>query len=159
MELPKINYENKLRLLGIELPPAWKDDNNRVRALKSGNYVYMSGHGPLNEESAPLIIGKLGSDLTIDQGYYAARITGLRILGTLKGLLGSINPVKRVLKVIGFVNCAPGFNNPSLVMNGFSDLMIEVFGESGRHARSAIGVAELYSNIPVEIEVIFEIES
>jgi enamine deaminase RidA (YjgF/YER057c/UK114 family) len=153
-----MSAESRLSELGITLPPPWRDEANRVRALRSGNHVYMSGHGPLAPDSTPLVVGKLGRDLTLEQGVAAARLTGLACLGTLRGYLGSLDRVGRVVRVLGFVNCAPGFNTPSLVMHGFSDLMVEVFGERGRHTRSAIGVAELYADIPVEIEALFEIE-
>jgi enamine deaminase RidA (YjgF/YER057c/UK114 family) len=152
--------ETRLRELGIILPPPFRVDRaNRVRAVRSGSHIYTSGHGPLSPDLAPLVAGKLGRELTVEQGAAAARLTGLAILGTLRGFLGSLDRVTRVVKVLGFVNCSPGFNTPSLVMNGFSDLMIEVFGERGRHARSAIGVAELYADMPVEIEGIFEIDA
>jgi enamine deaminase RidA (YjgF/YER057c/UK114 family) len=150
--------ESRLKELGIELPPPWRDEANRVRALQTGNLVYMSGHGPLSPESEPLIVGKLGRELDIEEGVKAARVTGLACLGTLRSYLGNLDRVLRVVKVIGFVNSAPGFNKPSLVIHGFSDLMVEIFGERGRHARSAIGVAELWEDIPVEIEAIFEIK-
>ena len=152
-----MSAESRIRELGITLPPPWRDEANRVRALRSGNHVYMSGHGPLDPDSTPIVVGKLGRELTVEQGMAAARLTGLACLGTLRGHLGSLDRVERVVRVLGFVNCAPGFNTPSLVMHGFSDLMVEVFGERGRHTRSAIGVAELYADIPVEIEALFEI--
>lgn len=149
--------EQRLREMGITLPPPWKDEANRVRALRSGIHVYMSGHGPLAPDNSPLVAGKLGRELSIEQGAAAARLAGLACLGTLRGHLGSLDRVTRVVRVLGFVNCAPGFNTPSNVMHGFSDLMVEVFGEIGRHTRSAIGVAELYADIPVEVEALFEV--
>lgn len=150
--------EQRLRQRGIVLPAPWKDRDNRVRALRSGIHVFMSGHGPLDPATdAPLRVGKLGRELDIDQGAAAARLAGLACLGTLRGHLGSLDRVVRVVRVLGFINCAPGFNRPSNVLNGFSDLMVEVFGEAGRHTRSAIGVAELYADIPVEVEALFEV--
>lgn len=140
-----------------ELPPPFADEANRVRALRSGNYVFMSGHGPLGAGNVPLVTGKLGRDLTIDEGYAAARLAGLCCLSTLRHNLLTLNNVARVLRVVGFINCAPGFNRPSEVLHGFSDLMVEVFGERGRHVRAAIGAAELYADIPVEIEATFEL--
>ncbi|MBI3967848.1 MAG: RidA family protein [Chloroflexi bacterium] len=151
--------EDRIRRLGLTLPPPWKDDVTRVRALESRGYVFMSGHGPLGPDSVPLVTGKLGRELTVEQGYEAAKLTAYTMLGTLKGSVGSLNRVARVVKVLGFVNCAPGFNTPSLVINGFSDVIVDVFGPIGRHTRSAIGVAELYADIPVEIEAIFELVS
>jgi enamine deaminase RidA (YjgF/YER057c/UK114 family) len=149
--------EQRLLELGIQLPPPWNDKDNRVRALRSGNYVYMSGHGPLGQNSEPLVVGKLGRELDVEQGAAAARLTALACLGTLRGHIGSLDKVTRVVRVLGFVNCAPGFNTPSLVMNGFSDVMLSVFGEIGRHTRSSIGVAELYADMPVEVEALFEV--
>lgn len=149
--------EQRLAALGVTLPPPFRDEANRVRALRSGIHVFMSGHGPLGAGNMPLVVGKLGRDLTIEQGRDAARLTGLCCLSTLRTYLGTLDPVVRVVKVIGFINCAPGFNRPSEVLHGFSDLMVEVFGEGGRHTRSAIGVAELYADIPVEIEALFEV--
>lgn len=150
--------EQRLRQLGIELPAPWADKPNRVRALRSGIHVFMSGHGPLDPlTDAPLVTGKLGRELSVDQGIAAARLAALGCLGTLRGHLGTLDRVVRVVRVLGFINCAPGFNTPSNVLNGFSDVMLDVFGEAGRHTRSAIGVAELYSDIPVEVEALFEV--
>ena len=152
-----MSAEQRLRDLGITLPPPWKDEANRVRALRSGNLIFMSGHGPLAPDSSPLVTGKLGREMNTEQGAAAARLAGLACLGTLRGQIGNLDRVTRVVRVLGFVNCAAGYNTPSIVMHGFSDLMVEVFGEIGRHTRSAIGVAELYSDIPVEVEALFEI--
>lgn len=149
--------EQRLKKLGLDLPPPFRDEANRVRALRSGNHIYMSGHGPLGEGNVPLVSGKLGRELTIPEGYDAARLTGLCCLSTLRNHLGTLDPITRVVRVVGFINCAPGFNTPSDVLHGFSDLMVDVFGENGRHVRSAIGVAELYADIPVEVEALFEI--
>ncbi len=149
--------EQRLAALGVALPPPFKDEANRVRALRSGIHVYMSGHGPLGPGNVPMVSGKLGRDLSIEQGREAARLTGLCCLSTLRTYLGTLDPVVRCVRVIGFMNCAPGFNRPSEVLHGFSDLMVEVFGEAGRHTRSAIGVAELYADIPVEVEALFEV--
>jgi enamine deaminase RidA (YjgF/YER057c/UK114 family) len=141
------------------IPPPFADEDNRVRALRSGNLMFMSGHGPLGEKNVPLVVGKLGRELGIEQGYAAARLAGLCCLSTLQHNVGTLNSVTRVLRVVGFINCAPGFNQPSEVLHGFSDLMVEVFGPSGRHVRSAIGVAELYADIPVEVEALFEMDT
>ena len=149
--------EARLAALGIELPPPFADEANRVRALRSGNLVFMSGHGPLGPGNVPYVTGKLGRELTIAQGYDAARLAGLCTLSTLRRYLGSLDHVTRVVRVQGFVNCAPGFTTPSDVLHGFSDLMVEIFGERGRHTRAAIGAAELYADIPVEIEATFEV--
>lgn len=154
-----MSAEQRLRELGLELPPPFKDEANRVRALRSGNHIYMSGHGPLGPGNVPYVTGKLGRELTIPQGYDAARTTALCTLSTLRKYLGSLDPVTRVVRVVGFINCAPGFNTPSDVLHGFSDLMVDIFGEKGRHCRSAIGVAELYADIPIEVEALFEVGS
>jgi len=152
-----MSHESRLADLGVTLPAPFRDEANRVRALRSGNHVFMSGHGPLGPGNVPLVSGKLGRDLTIEQGYDAARLTGLCCLSTLRHYMGSLDPITRVVRVVGFINCAPGFNTPSDVLHGSSDLMVEVFGEQGRHVRSAIGVAELYADIPVEVEALFEV--
>ena len=153
-----MSAERRLQERGIVLPAPWKDEANRVRALRSGIHVFMSGHGPLDPyTSLPLVTGKLGRELSIEQGYAAARLAALGCLGTLRGHLGTLDRVIRVVRVLGFINCAPGFNTPSNVLHGFSDLMVEVFGEAGRHTRSAIGVAELYADMPVEVEALFEV--
>jgi enamine deaminase RidA (YjgF/YER057c/UK114 family) len=149
--------EERLKALGLELPPPFKDEANRVRALRSGNHIYMSGHGPLGPGNVPYVTGKLGRELTIPQGFDAARLTALCTLSTLRRYLGTLDPVTRVVRVVGFINCAPGFNTPSDVLHGFSDMMVEIFGENGRHTRSAIGVAELYADIPIEVEALFEV--
>jgi len=150
-------HEERLAALGVTLPPPFKDEANRVRALRSGNRIYMSGHGPLGPGNVPMMAGKLGRELSIPQGREAARLAGLCTLSTLRTYLGDLNAITRVVRVVGFINCAPGFNTPSDVLHGFSDLMIDVFGEAGRHTRSAIGVAELYADIPIEVEALFEV--
>jgi len=150
-------HEERLAALGVTLPPPFKDEANRVRALRSGNHIYMSGHGPLGPGNVPMMAGKLGRELSIPQGREAARLAGLCTLSTLRTYLGDLNAITRVVRVVGFINCAPGFNTPSDVLHGFSDLMIDVFGEAGRHTRSAIGVAELYADIPIEVEALFEV--
>src|SRR6266446_4801868 len=109
-------------------------------------------------DGVPSARGKVGRDLSIEDGYKVAREVGINLLGTAKALLGSLDKVKRVVKVLGMVNSAEGFGDQPKVINGFSDLMVEVFGENGRHARSAVGMAELPSSIPVEIEMILEVE-
>jgi enamine deaminase RidA (YjgF/YER057c/UK114 family) len=109
-------------------------------------------------EGKPSARGKVGRDLSTEDGYKVAREVGVNLLGTARALLGSLDKVKRIVKVLGMVNSAEGFGEQPKVINGFSDLMVEVFGEQGRHARSAVGMAELPSGIPVEIEMILEVE-
>ena len=128
-----------------------------MRALRAGAHVYMSGHAPLGPGNLPMVSAKLGGELPLEQGREPARLAGLCCVATLRAYLGTLDPVSRVVRVLGFVNCAPGFNRPSEVLHGFSDLMVDVFGETGRHTRSAIGVAELYADIPVEVEALFEV--
>ena len=147
--------EDNLKKAGITLPTAPTPVANYVTAVRVGNLLFLAGHGPTPGTPA----GKVGKELTVDQGYQAARQTGLNLLATARATLGSLNNVKRVVKVLGMVNSAPGFAEQPRVINGFSDLMVEVFGEAiGKHARSAVGMAELPNNIPVEIEMILEVE-
>jgi enamine deaminase RidA (YjgF/YER057c/UK114 family) len=147
--------EDNLRKKNIALPSPPAPIGNYVRAVRVGNLVYFSGSGP--DPSTPR--GKVGKELTLEQGYQAARSVGLNLLASARANLGSLDKVKRVVKVLGMVNCAPGFTDQPKVINGFSDLMVEVFGESiGKHARSAVGMAELPSGIPVEIEMILEVD-
>ena len=147
--------EDTLKKKNITLPSPPTPVANYVPAVRVGNLLFLSGSGP--EPSVPR--GKLGKDLTLEQGYQAARSVGLNLLANARANLGSLDKVKRVVKVLGMVNSAPGFTDQPKVINGFSDLMIEVFGEAiGKHARSAVGMAELPFGIPVEIEMILEVE-
>jgi enamine deaminase RidA (YjgF/YER057c/UK114 family) len=150
--------EARIRQLGITLPAPGTPLGNYVPGVQVGNLLFLSGHGPLREGAASAR-GKLGRDLSIDEGYKVAREVGIRLLGSARSLLGSLDKVKRVVKVLGMVNSAEGFGDQPKVINGFSDLMIEVFGDNGRHARSAVGMAELPMGIPVEIEMILEVET
>ncbi|MBX2899280.1 MAG: RidA family protein [Cyclobacteriaceae bacterium] len=153
----KTDFDKKLKELGIELPPASKPMANYVKAVRSGNLLFLAGHGPTRADGTN-ITGKVGADLTTEQGYEAARQTGISILATLKAELGDLNKVKRIVKVLGMVNCDDGFADQPKVINGFSDLMVAVFGEKGKHARSAVGMNALPSNIAVEIEIVVEVE-
>lgn len=147
--------EDNLKQRNITLPSPSTPVANYVPAVRVGNLLFLSGTGP--DQSTPR--GKVGKDLTLEQGYQAARSTGLNLLATARATLGSLDRVKRIVKVLGMVNSAPGFTDQPKVINGFSDLMVEVFGEAiGKHARSAVGMAELPFNIPVEIEMILEVE-
>jgi enamine deaminase RidA (YjgF/YER057c/UK114 family) len=147
--------EENLKKKNITLPTPPTPVANYVTSVRVGNLLFLSGHGPAANTPA----GKVGKELTLEQGYQAARATGLNLLATARAALGSLDKVKRVVKVLGMVNSAPGFADHPRVINGFSDLMVEVFGEAiGKHARSAVGMAELPNNIPVEIEMILEIE-
>ncbi|MBL7861235.1 MAG: RidA family protein [Cyclobacteriaceae bacterium] len=153
----KIDYDKKLKELGIELYEPTKPMANYVKAVRTGNLLYLAGHGPTRADGSN-ITGKVGVDMTTDQGYQAAKQTGISILSTLKGELGDLNKVKRIVKVLGMVNCTDTFTDQPKVINGFSDLMVAVFGEKGKHARSAVGMNSLPNNITVEIEIIVEVE-
>jgi enamine deaminase RidA (YjgF/YER057c/UK114 family) len=142
--------EQRLEELGITLPEFSKPVANYVKWRKSGNLLFLAGDGSTMK-------GKLGKDLTVEQGYQAARMTGIEILSTLKAACGELSNIKQFVKVLGMVNSAPDFYDQPKVINGFSDLMVEVFGEKGKHARSAVGMGSLPSNIAVEIEVIVEL--
>jgi enamine deaminase RidA (YjgF/YER057c/UK114 family) len=142
--------EARIKELGITLQPPPKPGGNYVPGVRVGNVLYLSGHGPLQVDGKPGAAGKVGKDLSLEEAQKVARGVGINLLGSARALLGSLDKVKRVVKVLGMVNCAP--------INGFSDLMVEVFGENGRHARSAVGMAELPFSIPVEIEMILEVE-
>jgi enamine deaminase RidA (YjgF/YER057c/UK114 family) len=151
----KSHAENRLKELGIQLIAPSAPVANYVKAVRVGNVVYLSGHGPDKPEGG-LITGKVGTDLTLEQGQQAARTVGISLLSTLKKEIGDLDKVKRIVKVTGFVNAPASFEQQPQVMNGFSDLMVQVFGENGKHARSSVGVASLPGNIPVEIEMIVE---
>ncbi|MCU0388092.1 MAG: RidA family protein [Chitinophagaceae bacterium] len=147
----------KLDSMGLKLPPTSTPMANYVKFVRTGNLVYTSGHGPTTVEGK-LITGKLGADLNIEQGYEAAKVTGLQLLATLQQAIGDLGKVKRVVKVLGMVHCTDDFKDQPKVMNGFSDLMVAVFGEKGRHARSAVGMNALPNGMAVEIEMIVEVE-
>jgi len=149
--------EEKLQQMGITLPLPSKPVATYVNAVRTGNLIYLSGKGPTNPDGTN-ITGKVGKDLSIQQGYDAAKSTGVNLLTALKAEIGSLNKVKRIVKVLGMVNCPPDFTEQPQVINGFSDFMVEVFGEKGRHARSAVGMNSLPKNIAVEIEMIVEVE-
>ncbi len=151
------DVEAKIQSLGIELPEVGAPVANYVNTVRTGNLIFTAGKGPLQSDGN-YITGKLGADLTIEQGYEAARLTAIQQLAALKAELGDLNKVKRVVKVLGMVNSAPDFADQPKVVNGFSDLMVEVFGDRGKHARSAVGMGALPSNIAVEIEMIVEVE-
>lgn len=153
----KTDPENRLKELGIRLTEPTAPTANFLKAVRIGNLVYLSGHGPDKPEGGQ-VIGKLGSDLTIEQGQEAARLVGISLLSSLKKEIGNLNKVNRIVKVLGMVNAVPTFANHSQVINGFSDLMVEIFGENGKHARSAVGLSSLPANIPVEIEMIVELK-
>lgn len=149
--------EKRLKELGIELPEAPKPAAIYIPAQQTGNLVYTSGQD-CRKDGVLIYEGKVGKDLTIEQGQEAARQTMINCLAVLKGHLGDLDRVKKVVKLLGFVNSAPGFVEQPYVINGASKLLEEVFGEAGKHARSAISSNELPFNTPVEIEMIVEVE-
>ncbi len=152
-----MSVEAKIKELGLQLPSPATPVANYVPAVRTGNLVFLSGHGPLREDGS-LITGKLGSDLTIEEGYEAAKRTAIGLLGSLKGLIGDLDKVLRVVKLLGMVNCEPTFKDHPKVINGASDLLVEVFGDEAKHARSAVGMNGLPFNMAVEIEMIVEVE-
>jgi enamine deaminase RidA (YjgF/YER057c/UK114 family) len=151
-----VGAEARLKELNITLPPDSAPTANFVNAVQTGKLLFLAGNTPGAQWS---LKGKVGKDLTVEQGYQSARQAGLIMLGKVRTALGSLDRVKRIVKVLGMVNSAEGFSDQPKVVNGFSDLMIEVFGETiGKHARSAVGMAGLPGNAPVEVEMIVEIE-
>ena len=148
--------EERLESLGIELPPGSSPVANYLPAVRSGSLLFVSGHGPAHADGAKLE-GKVGRDLDLAEARAAARLVGLNLLSTIRRELGSLDEVSRIVKVLGMVNCAPGFHQTPAVIDGCSELLIEVFGEAGRHARSAVGMAELPFDLPVEIELVAEV--
>lgn len=149
--------ETRIQELHLTLPPAPKPVAKYKTAVKVGNMLYVSGHGPLKADKT-MIVGKVGKELNLEEGKAAAKQVGLAILATVKATLGSLDNVKRLVKTLGLVNCTDDFKDQPQVINGFSELMADVFGEdAGVGARSAIGTNSLPSNISVEIECIFEV--
>jgi len=151
------DIEEKIKELGISLPnPKAPTGANIVRAVRSGNLLFLSGKGPTTP-SGKNITGKVGADLDTNAGYDAARLVAINQLGVLRAELGDLNKVVRLVKVFGMVNATPEFTEHSQVINGFSDLMIEVFGEQGKHARAAVGMASLPGDIAVEVDLVLEV--
>jgi enamine deaminase RidA (YjgF/YER057c/UK114 family) len=153
----KIDFDKKLKELNIELFTPGKPIANYVKAVRTGNLLFVAGHGPTKADGSNTI-GKVGKDLTTEQGYEAARQTAISLLSTLKSELGDLNKVKRIVKVLGMVNCTETFTDQPKVINGFSDTMVAVFGEKGKHARSAVGMYALPLGMAVEVEIIVEVE-
>lgn len=153
-----MKVEARLQELGIRLSDPPTPVGTYVPWVQVGNLLFLSGHGPRRMEGAPRLSGKVGQELTLEQGYQAARDVGLNLLGTMKAALGDLDRVKRIVKVLGMVNAVPDFGQQPQVINGCSDLMVAVFGERGKHARSAVGMGSLPVQIPVEIEMVVEVE-
>jgi enamine deaminase RidA (YjgF/YER057c/UK114 family) len=152
-----MNAESKLKEMGLELPAPGKPVANYVSAVRTGNLVFLSGHGPYREDGT-MITGKVGADITLEEGYEAAKRVALVLLSSLKREIGDLEKVKRVVKLLGMVNCTPDFGDQPKVINGASDLFVEIFGDRGKHARSAVGMGSLPMGISVEIEMIVEVE-
>jgi len=149
--------DEKLAELGIDLPAPSSPVANYVNAVTTGNLVFLAGKGP-KKPDGEYITGKVGADLTEREGYEAARVAGINQLAALKAEIGNLDRVQRIVKVTGMVNCTPDYANQPEVINGFSDLMVEVFGDKGKHARAAVGMGSLPRNIAVEVEMVVEIE-
>lgn len=153
-----INADLEFEKLGLSLPPAPAPKGVYKPCLIDGKYLYLSGHGPVQDD-ASMIIGRIGSEMTPEHGKLAARQVGLTMLSTIKTNLGSLNKVKRVIKVLGMVNCSPDFEHHPYIINGCSELFASVWGEdNGIGVRSAVGFGSLPDNIPVEIEALFELD-
>ena len=152
-----VDAEARIKELGIHLITPTPPIANYVKAVRVGNLVYLSGHGPDKPEGG-MVTGKVGSDLTLEQARDAARLTGISLLSTLRAEVGDLNKVKRIVKLLGMVNAIPSFDQQPKVINGCSDLLVAVFGDNGKHARSAVGMGSLPNNIAVEIEMIVELK-
>ena len=150
-----MKIEKKLQELKIVLPKAPQPVANYVAAVQAGNLLFVSGHGPYPDGKTAMV-GKLGKELTPEEGYQTARNVAINCLASIRETLGDLDRVKRVVKLLGMVNCIADFKDQPKVINGASDLMVEVFGEAGKHARSAVGMQSLPNGIPVEIEMILE---
>jgi len=152
-----MSFDAKLNELNLELPEAPKPGGTYSPVVVVDNIAYISGHGPVKSDGS-MITGKVGGELGLEEGQVAARQVGLTILATLKSPLGSLDRIERIVKVLGMVNATPEFDKHPQVINGFSDLMVEIFGENGRAARSAVGMGSLPGNISVEIEAILQLK-
>lgn len=153
-----MNAEERMKEMGLSLPMSSPPIGSYLKAVRSGNLLHLSGHGPV-KDGALQYRGKVGQDLSLDEGYAAARLACMNCLATIRAELGSLDRVTRVVKVLGFVNSAPGFTDQAKVLNGASDLLVDIFGDQGRHARSAIGAAELPANVAISVEMIVELVS
>lgn len=150
-----MKIEKKLQDLNIMLPKAPRPVANYVPAVQAGSLLFVSGHGPY-PDGKTVMAGKLGKELTLEEGYQTARNVAINCLASIRESLGDLDRVKRVVKLLGMVHCTPDFKDQPKVINGASDLIVEIFGEAGKHARSAVGMQSLPNGIPVEIEMILE---
>ena len=156
-----MEIENKLNAMGLELPPIPTPAANYVPAVQTGSLLFLSGHGPgvVTDGKVQYIRGKVGRELSVEEGYEAAKQVMLNLLQTIKAAIGDLDKVKRIVKLLGFVNCTEDFLHQPQVINGASDLLVQLYGERGRHARSAVGMYQLPFGMAVEIEMIVELES
>jgi enamine deaminase RidA (YjgF/YER057c/UK114 family) len=153
-----MNYEEKLNSLGFQLPEAPVPLASYVPAVKTGSYVFTAGQVPV-QNGKLIYSGKVGKEVSVEDGQKAAQICTLNCLSVIKSVIGNLDNIKRIVKVVVFVNSSEGFTDQPKVANGASDLLVEIFGEAGKHARSAVGVNELPINAAVEIEMIVEVEN
>jgi enamine deaminase RidA (YjgF/YER057c/UK114 family) len=151
------SVEKRMKELGLELPEAMEPMANYVTTLRAGELIYTSGSGPF-VNGKPLYQGRLGAEVSVEQGYKASRVTALNLLSLIKREIGDLDNIERVVKVLGFVNSTADFYDQPAVINGASDLFVEVLGEKGKHTRSALGTSVLPFNIPVEIEMIVQVK-
>ena len=153
-----MQIEKRLEELGITLPLAATPVANYVTTVQTGNLVFTSGHGPGTGEGK-IYKSQLGTNAEIEDGYQSARQVAINLIGTLKQALGDLDRIQRIVKVVGFVNSALTFTDQPAVVNGASDLFVEVFGDRGKHTRSAVGMSQLPGGIPVEVEMVVEIDA
>ena len=152
-----MDVEARIREMGYELNEPSTPVANYVPAVRTGNLVFLSGHGPRRADGG-MVQGKVGRELTLEEGYEAARLVALDLLASLKAEIGDLDKVRRIVKLLGMVNCTPDFHDQPKIINGASDFLVNVLGERGRHARSAVGMNALPGNIPVEIGMIVEVD-
>ena len=153
-----MSADARVEELGIDLNQPSSPIANYVSCVRVGNLLFLSGHGPRRGGTDGMVTGKLGLNLTVEEGYEAARLVGIQLLASIKRELGTLDSVERCVKALGMVNGPGNFTEQPAVINGFSDLMVEVFGENGKHARSAVGMGSLPNNIAVEIELIVQLK-
>jgi enamine deaminase RidA (YjgF/YER057c/UK114 family) len=152
-----MGIEKRIEALGLDLPEVPKPVASYIPAVHSGNYVFTSGQLPVIKGELTRR-GKVGSDLTVEEGYECAKVAALNCLAAVQSVVGALDRVKRVVRVVGFVNSAPGFEDQPKVINGASDLLVEIFGDQGKHARLALGTSELPMGAPVEVEMVVEVQ-
>ena len=153
------DIDDRLRAAGIELPTKVERGAGLVPCVQHGDLLFVSGHGPADNDGNLLYKGRVGAEVTLEEAYDAARATGVQLLRSIRDHLGDLDRVERIVKALAFVNSADDFHDQPAVVHGFSDLMTEIFGERGRHARSALGTSNLPMNQPVEIELIVAVRS